>query len=79
MPIIGKARAELRERVITYKRVFATPEGKLVLFDLMNQFHILNGHGGDVRKEGERNAVLYILKMCHRSVEDLDRMMKGEV
>ncbi len=67
-----------RDLVIAYKQTFGTPNGKLVLFDLMNRNFILNGHSGDVHKEGQRAAVLDIMKKCNISIEKLDELLKGE-
>lgn len=69
----------LRQKIIAYKKVFGTPEGKEVLFDLCNRFHILNGHGGDPHKEGQRSVVLDILGNTHRSMEEFDKLLKGEM
>lgn len=73
-----EAAESFRQKVITYKKVFGTPEGKEVLFDLCNRFHVLNGHGGDPHKEGQRSVVLEILGNTHRSMEDFDKLLKGE-
>ena len=73
-----KEEADFRAKVITYKRVFGTPEGTEVLFDLMNRNFILNPTGGDLKKEGRREAVLDILSKCHINVSELDKLMKGD-
>lgn len=67
-----------RDKIISFKRTFATPQGKLVLFDLMNRFHVLNTHKGDAFAEGQRAAVLYILQQCHINLEEFDEMLKGD-
>lgn len=69
---------EQRERLISYQRLFKTADGKDVIYDLMNRFHILNSHKGDAFMEGQRSAVLYILNNCSISIEALDKMLKGE-
>lgn len=83
--ILGKNRARkleaeqvLRDLVIQYKRVFGTEEGKAVLMDLMNRFHILNTHSGDALKEGQRSVVLHILSQTSVNLAALDQMLKGE-
>lgn len=76
--MFGKKQQEQREKIIAYKRTFGTPEGKTVLFDLMNKYHVLNGHKGDIHKEGERSVVLGIMYMCNINMEEFDRLMKGE-
>jgi hypothetical protein len=65
-----------RNRMITYKRVFGTPEGKEVLMDLMNRNFILNGHKGDPHSEGRRACVLDIIYECKIDVAQFDSMMK---
>ena len=61
---------ELRQKYTKcndYKKVFSTPEGETVLFDLMRQSHFLrpthvptDPHASD-RNEGMRELFLYIL------------------
>lgn len=54
----------------SYNEVFTGPEGERVLFDLMDKLHFMsptyhtgaNPHECD-RHEGQREAILYILKM----------------
>lgn len=74
----SKETNEQRERVINFKRTFATPEGKAVLFDLMNRFHILNQHDGDPLKEGQRSVVLFIMSQTNINIQTLDALLKGE-
>ena len=76
--IFGKKAQEQRDKIISYKRVFDSPEGKQVLFDLMNKFHILNSHGGDTIQEGQRSVVLWIMQQCNINLAEFDRLMKGE-
>lgn len=68
-----------RQRAINYKRFFSSQEGKEILFDLMNRYHILNSHGGDALKEGQRSVVLYILSEAHVDLDQLDKILKGEL
>lgn len=67
-----------RDLIIAYKRVFATPDGKVVLYDLMSRYHVLNPHDGDPMKEGERKVVLGILRNCNISITELDEMLKPQ-
>ncbi len=67
---------EARQLIISYKRTFASREGKDVLYDLMNRFHLLNPAESEVQ-EGERRAVLHILKQCNINIKQLDELMKG--
>ena len=80
--IFGKKSQEQRDKIITYKRVFGTPEGKQVLFDLMNRFNILNPHKGNefeqAQSEGRRTAILYIPANCNMNMAEFDRAMKGD-
>ncbi len=68
---------EKRGLLIAYKNVFGSTEGKTVLFDLMNRFHILNPHRGNELSEGERSVVLHIMKQCRISLQQFDELMKG--
>jgi len=74
----NKETNEQRERVINFKRTFATPEGKGVLFDLMNRYHLLNSHDGDPYKEGQRSVVLFIMAQTNINIQTLDQLLKGE-
>jgi hypothetical protein len=74
-----KQESDVRDRVIAYKNTFGSEMGKKVLFDLMNRYHILNDHGGDMHAEGQRAVVLHILKQCNINIEELDKLLKGEL
>lgn len=76
--IFGKKAQEQRDKIISYKRVFDSPEGKQVLFDLMNKFHILNSHGGDTIQEGQRSVVLWIMQQCNINLAQFDALLKGD-
>ena len=67
-----------REKILAYKRLFATADGKEVLCDLINRFHILASHGGEPMKEGQRSVVLEIMKNCNVDMVQFDKMLKGE-
>lgn len=67
-----------RDLVIAYKKVFGSPEGKIVLYHMMSRYHVLNQHNGDALKEGQRSVVLDVLKKCHISIQQLDELLKGE-
>jgi hypothetical protein len=73
-----KDASEQRDRIIAYKRVFGTPEGKEVLFDILNRCHVLNSHGGDAYKEGQRSVALQIMNNCAINLVELDKLIKGE-
>lgn len=76
--IFGNKRdQEQRDRLVAYKHVFSTPHGKTVLHDLMNHYHILNHHTGDVFAEGQRSVVLGILAQLKITLEDFDKLLEG--
>ncbi len=70
-----EAAEQLRQLAIAYKRTFNTD--KVVLFDLMNKFNILDTHGGDAFKEGQRSVVLHILKQCHLDPNLFNELLQG--
>lgn len=78
--IFGKKRerADLRQLSIAYKRVFSSPEGREVLFDIFNRNYLLNSHGGDPLKEGRRAAALDMLHMCKIDLNEFDKLLKEE-
>jgi len=65
-----------RDKFILYKQVFLTEQGKEVLRNLMDNFHILNSHNGDAYKEGQRSVVLYILQNCNMNIDRFDQLVK---
>ncbi len=90
---IGKRRADSdqkknledqRQRVIAFKKFFGTEHGQSVMTDLMNKYHVLNdmpvldSEYERGRAEGKRDVVLYLLKQARTTIEDLDRLLKGE-
>lgn len=77
MKFFSKAK-EQRDRIVAYKRVFGTPEGKEVLFDILNRCHILNAHKGDAYAEGRRSVALDILHNCKIDLAQFDQLMNGE-
>lgn len=68
-----------RDRIITFKRVFGTPEGHEALFELMNRYHILEAHDGDPFAEGQRSVILFILQQTHVNLQEFDKLLKGGV
>lgn len=75
----NKEKQEQRDRIISYKRVFGTPEGKVVLFDILNRFHVLDSHGGDAYKEGQRSVALRIMQNCAIDIAEFDKLLKGDL
>jgi hypothetical protein len=62
------------DKVIDYRNVFSTSEGKRVLYDLMKVCHFMHSSfTGDsteiIFREGERNVVNYILTMLKQDPE----------
>jgi hypothetical protein len=70
-----KKSSDYRDLIIAYKRVFSTPEGKRVLFDLMDRGDVLNSHGGDPIKEGRRSLVLEVMKKVNINLKELDQLL----
>lgn len=68
-----------RQRVVAYKKVFGSPEGREVLFDILNRYHVLNSHGGDPFKEGQRTVALHILSQCSIDLVQFEKILKGEL
>lgn len=71
-------RAAKRQSAIiqSYKNVFATPEGEIVLKDMMFHFGVLrDNYTGDVNllliREGERRVVLSILEKLNIDVQGI--------
>jgi len=79
-----KREQSFREKAILYKTVFSSPDGKLVLYDLMDRNFIARDFDGksdafEVAKQcGQRKAILDILYYCDISIKQLDEMMKGD-
>lgn len=68
----------LRQLSILYKQTFGTEQGRQVLLDLMDRFHILNTHKGDTFAEGQRSAILHIMNMTNLNLKSLNELAKGE-
>jgi len=68
-----------RQRVIAYKKVFGSPEGREVLFDILNRYHVLNGHDGSLLKEGQRTVALHILSQCAIDMAQFEKLLRGEI
>lgn len=69
-PADKKVQAKGLKKVNTYQKVFSGPDGEWVLNDLMAAHGMLSiSYRGDVNdmliKEGERNAVLRLLKILN--------------
>ena len=71
-----KAARRSLKNTSAYQKVFGTPDGKLVLQDLMQAHHMLNSTlGQDLNstlvQEGERRVVLRILSILKMDVNHL--------
>jgi hypothetical protein len=69
----------VRDLVVIYKQAFGTEQGKQVLFDLMDKFHVLNSHKGDAFSEGQRSVVLHIMSRANLNLQSLDAILKGDL
>lgn len=74
-----KAKREREQLLSDYSRVFGTPEGKRVLWDLLVKTHVFSttftGNSTGFFKEGERNVGLYLLAMNEMdTAQGLDRI-----
>lgn len=82
---MDKRMKKLAEKSVTkisvYQKVFSGPDGQAVLLDLMAAHGMLQStYTGDVHqmliKEGERNAVLRILKLLNTDPKQLMERIK---
>lgn len=69
------------DRVVAYRAVFGTEEGKIVLYDLIKQHNVLNSTFSKdphehAFKEGERNTVLRILTLLKIDPVQLDALIE---
>lgn len=67
-----------RQKILLYKRVFGSRDGREVLLDLMNKNYVLNETGGDVLKEGKRACVLEIMHLSKLNLREFDKLMSDE-
>ena len=81
-PQVKKAKKYV-ETVSAYTNIFRSPDGDIVLTDLMKNHGILsNSYNGDVNqmliKEGERNVVLRILHLLKVDINELNERIRSE-
>ncbi len=79
-----KRRIEKREKLNrAYLAVFSSPEGQLVLQDMMTRHGFLNAHPAPTNemllKEGERTVVLRILQILQTNPQQIVERLKDEV
>ena len=67
-----------RQKIILYKKVFNSRDGKEVLLDLINRNYVLQTTGGDDLKEGRRAAVLDILHLTKISLKSFDELLTNK-
>jgi hypothetical protein len=79
---LGRKQSDL---VKAYRTVFNTPEGQLVLYNLMNEGYMLKpthdpkSSEGGLKNEGKRELVLHILhKIKTDPVQLLEKIRKGK-
>lgn len=84
MNFLKRSKAELeaqtiqRNRILLYKRMFGSKDGREVLTDLMSEFHTITEHDGSQRQEGQRSVVLYIMRQTGMNIQEFDRLWRGE-
>jgi hypothetical protein len=69
------------ELIKSYKRLFESEDGQVVLYDMMQAGHMLaHNHSSDpytsAFKEGERNAILRVLTILETDIHKLREQMK---
>jgi len=73
-----------RDKALAFKKYFGSKDGQEVMLDLMNRFHVLNELPETdsiialSRAEGARDVVVYLLKRAKVSMDDLDKILRGE-
>lgn len=72
-----------KKKMLDYKAVFASDEGRAVLYDMMNAHHFLkpaltskNDPIEAAFNEGQRNVILRILTYVNMDVEQIDTLIK---
>lgn len=78
--IVKKAKSQVKV-FQSYKDVFLSPHGEVVLKDLMTKYSLLNStFSGDVNemliREGERKVVLHILSVLKINITELNERIK---
>lgn len=70
----------------TYRRLFSTDDGKIVLEDLCKRFYVFDTltKGGEDRdtivlNEGKRSAILFILALLSADLELYEHILRGNV
>ena len=82
--VVQKDLEAQRQKAINFKKYFGSDDGREVMLDIMNKYYVLSplprladGHVDEVA-EGQREVVLYILNRANVTMEDLDRILKGD-
>jgi hypothetical protein len=76
--------SDQRQKAISYKKFFGEDHHKAVMLDLMNRYFVLTPlprlASGEVDPvaEGQRSVVLDLLSRANVSMEQLDKILKGE-
>ena len=71
------------DRIEAYQRLFATEDGQEVLYDLMRKCNFVKPtYDPDIHvtmiNEGEREAILYIIEILNRDVEELYKFVEQQ-
>ncbi len=64
-----------KQRVIKYKKVFGSKDGREILADLIDRNYVLNTTGGDPLKEGRRACVLDIIHLTKLDLRAFDELL----
>ncbi len=74
----AKIEQERRDRLIQYKQLFGSPQGKVVLFDIIDRCHILDERELTPFEQGKRSVATRLLTDLNINLSEFDRMMKGD-
>ena len=68
------------DKINSYKKLFASDDGKIVLYDLMKESYMLSSTADPIshlasRNEGKREIMIYILRMIETETSTLYQMI----
>ncbi len=72
-----------RQKIITYKQFFESPNGRVVLIDLMDRFSLAFSLKADPsfssdRVLGRNDVIAYILNQTEMPMDQFDKIVKGD-
>ena len=77
-----KVLEDQRQKALNFKKFFGAEHGKEVMLDLMNKFYLGTPETESpivmARAAGRRDVVEYLLNRANVSMEQLDRILKGD-